>query len=237
MAPVLRVYMLGLVDFEAALALQRRLVYDVQGNRRDAALILCEHPAVISVGRHGSWKHIDCGIEELRARDLPVRWVNRGGGCVLHLPGQLAIYPVLALDHLHLGVQEYLGRLRATLIAVLKDFGIEAAARLGHPGVWVETRPIAQIGIAVRNWTTYFGAVLNVNPDLHLFRDLQSGIAGCGPTTSVERERQGPLRPSLVRERLIEYLRVELGFDQSLLFSDHASLTRKALCNAVASRS
>src|SRR5215831_13834678 len=84
--PVLQVYLLGSVDFEAALSLQRRLVFDIAGTRSAAALILCEHPPLITVGRQGSWAHILCGPEELRARRWGVRWVNRGGGTLLHQP-------------------------------------------------------------------------------------------------------------------------------------------------------
>src|SRR5262245_61745678 len=84
---VLQVYLLGAVDFEAALSLQRRLVYEVTGDRACAALVLCEHPPLITVGRQGSHAHILCGPEELRSRRWRIRWVNRGGGCLLHLPG------------------------------------------------------------------------------------------------------------------------------------------------------
>src|SRR5207253_2503269 len=109
--PVLQVYLLGTVDFEEMLRVQRRLVYDVAGDRDRAVLILCEHPPGISVGREGSREHIRCGPAELAARRWPVRWVNRGGGCLLHLPGQLAIYPIVALDRLGLGLQAYLDHL------------------------------------------------------------------------------------------------------------------------------
>ena len=94
----LQVYLLGSIDFESALALQRRLIYQVAGERSGAALVLCEHPPLITVGRQGSRSHILCDSEELRARRWKVRWVNRGGGCLLHQPGQLAVYPILPLD-------------------------------------------------------------------------------------------------------------------------------------------
>src|SRR5260370_38362874 len=94
---LLRVYLLGLVEFQAALALQRRLAYEVAGRRGAGALILCEHPPLVTVGRQGSWRQILCEPDLLKAHRWPVRWVNRGSGCVLHLPGRLAIYPILAL--------------------------------------------------------------------------------------------------------------------------------------------
>src|SRR3954453_10405236 len=72
-ATVLEVYLLGTVHFEEMLRVQRRLVYDVAGDRARGVLILCEHPAGISVGREGSRAHIRCGPAELAARQWPVR--------------------------------------------------------------------------------------------------------------------------------------------------------------------
>src|SRR5947199_7250504 len=89
--PPLEVYLLGLVDFDDAQRLQRRLVYDL-GERGGAALVLCEHPPTISVGRSGSRVHILPDDETLRSLGVSTHWVNRGGGCVLHLPGQLCAY-------------------------------------------------------------------------------------------------------------------------------------------------
>src|SRR5262245_29593085 len=162
----LQAYLLGSVEFEAALAFQRRLAYTVGGDRDSSFLVLCEHPPVITVGRQGSRTHILFEPEELAARGWPVRWVNRGGGCLLHAPGQLAAYPVLALDRFGLGLADYLGRLHAVVLAVLDDFGVRGQVRELQPGVWVGGRLIAGVGVAVRDWVAYFGLALNVNPCL-----------------------------------------------------------------------
>jgi lipoyl(octanoyl) transferase len=235
--PVLQVYLLGSVDFEAALSFQRRLVFDIAGNRSAAALIVCEHPPLITVGRQGSWAHILCGREELQARGWRVRWVNRGGGCLLHVPGQLAIYPILALDQLGLGVQDYLDRLQAVLLALLDDFGVRGGIRPGRTDVCVAGRPIAGVGVAVRDWVTYFGAALNVNPDLQLFRQVQTAGLGSGTMTSIECQRHGPLRPAFVRERLLEHFADRFRFARSSLFFDHPLLKRKAPSDALATPS
>src|SRR5262249_46537675 len=152
----LQVYLLGTVDFDAALALQRQLVYQVAGERDQAALILCEHPPTITVGRQGSRAHILYEPEELAALRWRVRWVNRGGGCLLRLPGQLAIYPILPLDRLELGLHDYLDRLRGSIIDVLADFSVSATADWDGAAVSVSSRPIAHVGVAVRQWVSYF---------------------------------------------------------------------------------
>ena len=112
----LQAYLLGTVDFDSILLLQRRLVYDVSGQRDRAALIVCEHSPMITVGRHGSHSHLR--IDE---RGWSVRWVPRGGGCWLHLPGQFALYAVMPLDSLGLTVPEYLARLGFAMVRVLDD--------------------------------------------------------------------------------------------------------------------
>jgi lipoyl(octanoyl) transferase len=233
----LRVYLLGSVDFEAALTVQRALAYQVSGERDEAALVLCEHPPLITVGRQGRPSHLRCDPDELYARRWPVRWVNRGGGCLLHLPGQFAVYPILALDRRGLGVRAYLERLQQVMIAVLDDFSVHAESRPGEAGVWVGPRLIAGVGAAVRDWVAYFGAWLNVNPDLTPFRLVQTGGPDDGPMTSLERERRGPLRPSLVRERLIEHFLTVFPFSRHALFFDHPLLLRKTLSGAVSAQS
>jgi lipoyl(octanoyl) transferase len=232
--PVLGAYLLGTVDFEAALALQRRLVYEVRGDRSRAALVLCEHPPLITVGRQGSAAHIQVEPHELRTRQWPVRWVNRGGGCLLHGPGQLAVYPVVALDRLGLGLADYLERLQRVLLDVLADFSVRGAAQPGRPGVWAGGRLVAGVGVAVRDWVAYYGAYLNVNPHLGPFRMVRCD--GGGPMTSLAAQRRGPVRPAHVRERLLEHFAARFPCARVSLFSEHPTLTRRSSPDALASR-
>jgi len=234
---VLQVYMLGLVEFEAALALQRRLVYQVAGDRNTAALILCEHPPLITVGREGSWSHLHCDPHELHARRWRIRWVNRGGGCLLHFPGQLAFYPILPLNRFGLGLQSYVDRLGEVIQALLGDFDVRGQTRRDGAGVWVGARPIAGIGVAVHDWVTYYGFSFNVNPDLQPFRLVRWGAKDGEPMTSLERERRGRLRPAHVRERLLEHFVARFPFGRTSVFSEHPWLTRKACPDALAAYS
>src|SRR5262249_13007035 len=149
-------------------------------------LILCERPPGISVGREGSREHIRCGPTELAARRWPVRWVNRGGGCFLHLPRQLAIYPFIALDRIGLGLQAYVEHLHGLVAAALGDFDVRAAPVPGGPGVWVGGRGITHVGIALNDWVAYFGATPNVTPDMELPRRETDSPNGELPMTSLE---------------------------------------------------
>ncbi len=218
------VYLLGTVDFDAALILQRRLVYEISGNRNRAALILCQHPSMITVGRQGSYAHILCDHEEMQTRQWSVRWVNRGGGCWLHGPGQLAIYPILPLDSLYLTLQEYISGLQSVIISLMRDFSVKGQTRVNQTGVWVANRQVASIGIAVRDWVTYYGMILNVNPALEGYQLVRSNGDDDQPMTSLARERYGPISPSLVRQQLIEHFTQRFSFSEMSLFTDHALL-------------
>jgi lipoyl(octanoyl) transferase len=213
----LRVYLLGEIDFEAGLRLQQSLASAVAQERSWGALVLCEHAPLITIGRHGSPGDVAASWEELRSRRWSVRWVNRGGGSLLHLPGQLALYPILPLDQFDMGLEAYVDRLQRVLQAVLDDFGVRSEVRPGDPGIWVGNRLIAGVGVAVRDWVSYFGAVLNIDPDLSAFRLVRTGKEA-GPMTSLARERRGPLRPALVRERLLEHFSNVFPVERSDLF-------------------
>jgi lipoyl(octanoyl) transferase len=97
-------------------------------------------------------------------------------------------------------------------------------------------RPLAALGVAVRNWVSYYGAVLNVNPDLEPYRQVRCVGPGSGTMTSLERERRGRLSPALVRERLLEHFAERFGFGRTALFFEHPLLPRPASAGAVANR-
>ena len=220
----LQVYLLGGIDFEAALALQRRLHFDIAGDRGQAALIVCEHPPLITVGRNGSRRHLLIDPEDMRARQWRVRWVNRAGGCWLHLPGQLSIYPIVPLGALGLTPPTYVQALGETLRRVLGEFSVTARVQADDAGVWVGHRLLAAIGVAVKDEVAYYGACFNLHPRLDPYRLVRCHPRASEPMTSLERERRGPVRPGMVRERLVEHFRGTLGFARVSLFSDHPAL-------------
>ena len=96
--------------------------------------------------------------------------------------------------------------------------------RSDEHGVWAGQRLLAAIGVSVRDWITGHGAFINVQPALDLFRFVNAVPNEPEPMTSLARERRGPVRPSLVRERLIEHFRSRFHFTRVALFSDHPVL-------------
>jgi lipoyl(octanoyl) transferase len=246
-APPLEVYLLGLVDFAEVQQLQRRLVYDL-GERGGASLVVCEHPPTISVGRSGSRLHINPDDAELHSLGIKVYWVNRGGGCILHLPGQLAAYFALPLAPRALNLQRYLDGLHAAIIRVLDEFDLKGSCRPGAPGIFLGDARVATVGVAVNRWIAYHGLTLNVGPFLPSFRliaepcssscssaGLGNGHGGCLlRQTSMEARRQRPAPMPRVREALVRQLEAVFGLERHHVFTDHPLIRRKVRCHVYA---
>jgi lipoyl(octanoyl) transferase len=237
-APPLEVYLLGLVDFEEVQQLQRRLVYDL-GDSGGASLVLCEHPPTISVGRSGSRLHITADDAELRGMGIKVHWVNRGGGCVLHLPGQIAIYFALPLAPRGLDLKCYLEGLHAALAGVLADFDLKGTCRPDAAGVFLGGARVASVGVAVNRWIAYHGATLNVGPAMEAFALLAEPGPGAGAgllrQTSMEARRQRPAPMSRVRETLIHQLESVFALERHHVYTDHPLIRRKVRVHVYAS--
>ncbi|VUX55743.1 lipoyl-protein ligase [uncultured Woeseiaceae bacterium] len=129
-----------------------------------------EHPPVFTLGLNASREHL------LTPGDIPVIQVDRGGQVTYHGPGQLMIYPLLDLKRAGLGVRDLVTGLEQTVVDLLADFDIEAASRKDAPGVYVEGRKIASVGLRVRRGGSYHGMALNIDMDLEPF----SRINPCG---------------------------------------------------------
>ncbi len=237
----LEVYLLGTVDFDDIQQLQRRLVYDL-GDRDQAgggALILCEHPPTISVGRAGSRAHILADDEELRARGFRVRWINRGGGCVMHLPGQLAGYLVLPLARSGRNVQEFVDGIHQVLVAVLAEFDLVGTVRAVESGVFLGASRVGTVGVAVNRWIGYHGFTLNVATFLEPFDliDAHSSTRrdqAATRETSMESWRQRPTPMAKVREAVIRQVEAVFDLERHHLYTHHPLIRQKVGTHAYA---
>jgi len=129
-----------------------------------------EHPPVFTLGRNSKAEHLhDTG-------DIQVVQSDRGGQVTYHGPGQLIAYVLLDINRRQLGVQSLVNLLEQTVINLLSDHGIFAERRTKAPGVYVENRKIAALGLRVRKGCSFHGLSLNVDMDLAPF----SMINPCG---------------------------------------------------------
>jgi lipoate-protein ligase B len=220
-------YFLPQLAWEDVLAFQQRLVFDISEEpRQKGALILGEHSPIVTVGRQGSHQHLRHEEMEIATGQVAVKWTNRGGGCWHQQPGQLVAYPILPLSPDSFGLAPYRDSLYQTIVAVLREFEIDAVADRRTASVTVGGRPIASVGIAVKQWVSYHGCVINVGIPL----DRRPLVSGGGDDrqggTCMFRELRTPVRVGTVREAFLRHFVGIFGFGHYYLSSPPASLVR-----------
>lgn len=201
----LEVRRLGLVDYDAALALQHALVEDRLAGRIGDTLLLLEHPHVITLGvaARRARTHILAPPAVLAARGVLVRETGRGGDVTYHGPGQLVGYPLLDLRPDRCDVHRYVRDLEEVLIRAVARFGVRAGRVAGLTGVWVGEEKLAAIGVRIARWITSHGFAFNVNTDLEYFRFIvPCGIADRG-VTSLARLLGRPVAMNEVEDAVI----------------------------------
>ena len=184
---------LGRVEYGVAHDLQRRLVAERADGRSGDRLLLLEHPAVLTLGRHADPGHILADPATLARRGIAVERVERGGEVTYHGPGQLVAYPIVRLSDRGLLIRPFVRALERAMATTCAGLGVTAGPRDGHPGCWCDPsgpvpRKIGALGLRVERGVSYHGIALNVTVDLADF-DL---IDPCGMpglvSTSIARE-------------------------------------------------
>src|SRR5436190_2686296 len=211
---------LGLTPYEEAWDLQRSLAAAVGQGAMPEAIVLLEHPPVVTLGRRteGTELHLPAGAE------VEVVETDRGGKSTYHAPGQLVCYPILDLTRHGTDVQRYCRDLEEALIRTMRPLGVDATRIEGLTGIWLERPPrkIASIGIHISKWVTTHGYALNVDLDPAPFTDW---ITACGiedaAFTTIARE----LGRSVTVEEVVPHAAAALAdvFDLELEQSDALS--------------
>ena len=131
---------------------------------------LVQHPPVYTQGQAGKPEHL------LAPGDIPVIQIDRGGQITYHGPGQTVMYLLLDIRRADIGIRALVSLIEASVIGYLQEQGISAQARADAPGVYVDGKKIASLGLRVRSGCTYHGVALNVDMNLEPF----SRINPCG---------------------------------------------------------
>lgn len=171
---------------------------------------LLEHPPVYTSGLRGHAR------VPTSLHGVPVVHSDRGGDMTYHGPGQLVVYLLLDLARRGLGVKALVNLLEQAVIDLLADDGIAAQRRAGAPGVYVNDRKIAALGLRVRRHRCYHGLALNVDMDCSPFAHIDPcGMPGLGVTQLVELGAAGDMKSA--RHRLLERLFERLGYNRHTL--------------------
>jgi len=169
----------GLTPYAPAVLAMEARARAIRAGQAPELIWLVEHPALFTAGT--SAKPAD-----LKAPDrFPVFQAGRGGEYTYHGPGQRVGYVMLDVAARGRDVRAFVRDLERWIIETLATFNVDAGARDGRVGVWVDrTAPggplredkIAAIGIRLKKWVSFHGISLNIEPDLDHF----SGITPCG---------------------------------------------------------
>ena len=164
--------LLGLVDYDETFSAMKAFTQNRTEDTPDE-LWLLEHPAVFTQGVAGKAAHL------LAPGDIPVVKIDRGGQVTYHGPGQWVVYVLLDIRRSSLTVRGLVTAIERAVIALLANYGIQASADPKAPGVYVEGRKIAALGLKVSRGCSYHGVSLNVDMDLEPFRRINPcGHAG-----------------------------------------------------------
>ena len=171
------------VGYADAVADMERRVAAIRAGTAPELIWLLEHPPLYTAGTSARESDL------LEPGLLPVHRTGRGGQYTYHGPGQRVAYVMLDLKRRGTDVRCFVSGLEEWMIRTLARFNIKGERRAGRVGIWVDEgqgneSKIAAIGVRVRQWVTYHGVALNVDPDLSHYRGIVAcGIRGHGVTS------------------------------------------------------
>lgn len=162
-----RVRELGRVAYAPTHRAMLALAEQVARGERPGEVWLLEHEPVYTAGRAtppGDLTAIDA---------VPI---ERGGQITYHGPGQLVVYPIVALPQRD--ARAWLRRLEAYGVALCGAFGVAAEPSVDGTGVFAQGKKLGSIGVALRRWVNLHGLALNIDLDLApFFRMRPCGLA------------------------------------------------------------
>jgi lipoyl(octanoyl) transferase len=165
-----------------------------------------EHPPVFTLGMSGKREHL------LAPGDIPVVQIDRGGQVTYHGPGQLVVYTLIDLRRARLGIRDFVTALERAVVDFAAGFGVSAECRRNAPGVYVDGRKLASVGIRVRRGASYHGLALNVCNDLEPFSRINPcGYAGLEMTRTAD--LGGPESWASAMSRFQPFLLQSLGYE------------------------
>jgi lipoyl(octanoyl) transferase len=192
----------GVKDYQSVLLMQENAFQNLLTGQGEDTVFIVEHPPVITLGARESANKLLKDADSIKQSGIDIFQIRRGGGTTAHNPGQLVVYPIINLKKNNLGVSDFVHKLEAIGIELLKELGVNCSVKKGFPGLWIADKTshlnflnsvnpcksvseinsvnprlkIASIGVQIKKWITFHGMAININNDLSIF-DL---IVPCG---------------------------------------------------------
>lgn len=195
---------LGLSEYEPVWRAMQEFTNQRNQDTTDE-LWMVEHPPVFTQGQAGKPEHV------LNPGDIPIIQVDRGGQVTYHGPGQIVIYPLIDLKRHKIGIRALVNGIEQALINTMAEYGVIAKRKEKAPGVYVDGKKIASLGLRVRKGCTFHGLAFNIRMDLEPFQRINPcGYKGLEATQLSELQSTAELEK--VQEQLIKHLCEILNF-------------------------
>jgi lipoyl(octanoyl) transferase len=195
---------LGKVDYQQTFESMRKVTRERDDSTADQ-LWLLQHDPVFTQGISGKAEHV------LSPGDIPVVQIDRGGQVTYHGPGQWVVYVLFDLRRAGKNVRQLVTDLEQAIVGLLRDFEITAAANPRAPGVYVDGRKIASLGLKVSRGCSYHGLALNVDMDLEPFARINPcGQPGLEVTSMAALTGMTDLPMDPIGHQLLDHLERQL---------------------------
>jgi lipoyl(octanoyl) transferase len=195
---------LGKVDYQQTFESMRKVTRERDDSTADQ-LWLLQHDPVFTQGISGKAEHV------LSPGDIPVVQIDRGGQVTYHGPGQWVVYVLFDLRRAGKNVRQLVTDLEQAIVGLLRDFEIAAAANPRAPGVYVDGRKIASLGLKVSRGCSYHGLALNVDMDLEPFARINPcGQPGLEVTSMAALTGMTDLPMDPIGHQLLDHLERQL---------------------------
>jgi lipoyl(octanoyl) transferase len=204
--PVIR--HLGRTEFEPTW----RAMQDFTTNRTSETpdeIWLTEHSPVYTLGLNRK------DVRMPSRDDIHVVNTDRGGKITYHGPGQSIIYVLIDLKRKGINVRQLVSAMENSVVALLQEANIDAASKTDAPGVYVQEKKIASLGLRLKKECCYHGLSLNVDMDLSPFNAIDPcGYQGLEVTQL--KSLGVDLTQTETATKLLKYLTKELGYSISI---------------------
>jgi lipoyl(octanoyl) transferase len=197
---------LGRTDYQTTLAAMQAFTNNRTSDTADE-LWLTEHDSVYTLGLNR--KNI-----RLPQNNIPVIHVDRGGKITYHGLGQVVIYLLIDLDRRKLKVRDLVNSMESGIIELLANHQINATTQINAPGVYIDNKKIASVGLRLKKNNCYHGLSLNVDMDLSPFTAIDPcGYAGLEMTQT--KDWNIAETPQAIGEALLDILKNKLTHEQT----------------------
>ena len=158
----LNIKYLGLTDYKTCwLAMKAH----IENNPKSDEIWVTEHNPIYTTG-------LNKKDFKLPNSTIPHLFVDRGGKITFHGPGQIIFYFLINLDKNKLSIRRLVSGIEHSILMYLKNKKIIGKLKKNAPGIYVDEKKIASIGLRLKKGYTYHGLSLNVNMNLDPFLDI-----------------------------------------------------------------